>query len=411
MPEFLTLLPPPQALTLFLGQHFTPLQSEIIPTTQALHRVTASSVFAPHPLPTFRRSTVDGYAVRAMDTFGASESIPAYLTLTGETLMGESPTFSVSAAQCALIHTGGMLSDGADAVVMLEYTQSVSSDEIEVLRPVAVGENILKVGEDVAAEEEVIPRARRLRPAEIGGLMALGITALSVVRSPRVGILSTGDEIVSPEAVLQPGQVRDVNTYTLKALIEQCGGLPVIYGIIPDRKETLLAVASSALQECDVLIITAGSSASSRDLTAEVINLLGKPGVLVHGVNVRPGKPTILAACDGKPVVGLPGNPVSALVIAQLFIVPLMDTLLDLPPFQPQPNLLARLTLNVPSQTGREDWIAVRLIEQSGRLHAEPIFGKSNLIFTLVRADGLVHIPAAATGLNAGEMVEVLLMR
>jgi molybdopterin molybdotransferase len=160
-----------------------------------------------------------------------------------------------------------------------------------------------------------------------------------------------------------------------------------------------------------VLIITAGSSASSRDLTAEVINLLGKPGVLVHGVNVRPGKPTILAACDGKPVVGLPGNPVSALVIAQLFIVPLMDTLLDLPPFQPQPNLLARLTLNVPSQTGREDWIAVRLIEQSGRLHAEPIFGKSNLIFTLVRADGLVHIPAAATGLNAGEMVEVLLMR
>lgn len=410
MPEFLTLLPPPEALALLLSRLSAPLELESVAAEQALGRVTACEVIAPHPLPTFARSTVDGFALRAADTFGASDSIPAYLSVVGEVPMGAAPSFSLSPAQCALIHTGGMLPAGADAAVMVEHTQPVRAGEVEVLRAAAIGENVLKVGEDVSAGEVVIPLGTRLRPAEIGGLMALGITRLPVVRRPRVGILSTGDEIVPPAVILRSGQVRDVNTYTLSALVEQCGGLPMAYGIVPDRAEALRAAASRALTECDAVVITAGSSASTRDLTAEVIDCLGRPGVLAHGVNVRPGKPTILAVCDGKAVIGLPGNPLSALVIAGLFVTPLLERLLGLRQNRPKPAISARLTLNLPSQAGREDWIPVRLVRDGTHDRAEPLFGKSNLIFTLARADGLVRIPPDATGLNAGDSVEVILV-
>ena len=432
MTEFLDLLPPEVALARLLS-HLPVQQPPLNPTwvedcisDQALGRVTAEPVFAPHPLPTFPRSAVDGYAVRAADTYGASEGLPAYLNVMGEIPMGAVPKFDVKTGQCALIHTGGMLPEGANAVVMVEYTQNVRSahqesteDNLqsryiktgeEVLHPVAVGENMLVMGEDVATGQEVIPAGKRLRPADIGGLMALGITHLPVVRKPRVAILSSGDEVVSSQVDLKPGQVRDVNSYTLKALVEEAGGEPVLYGIIPDRPEILKATAERALTECDLLAVTAGSSASSRDLTSVVINKLGSPGVLVHGVNIRPGKPTILAVCNGKPAFGLPGNPVSALVIAKLFVVPVIQSLLGISRPKFQPSILARLTINVASQAGREDWIPVRLsLDEDGYL-AEPVFGKSNLIFTLSRADGLVRISSDATGLNGGEIVSVVLL-
>lgn len=410
MPEFLELLPPPQALSLLL-EHLPALpEAEIVETVQALGRVTAEPVFAPHPLPAFARATVDGYAVRAADTFGASDALPAYLNVLGEVPMGAAVDFALAPGQCAVIHTGGMLPQGADAVVMVEHTQSARPGEIEVLRAVAVGENVLKIGEDVSTGEEVIPAGVRLRPAEIGGLMALGLTQVVVARQPRVGILSSGDEVVSPEVEPAPGQVRDVNAYTLSALVQEAGGIPLRYGIVPDREYALRSVASRALAECAMVVITAGSSASTRDLTAQVINDLGKPGVLVHGVNVRPGKPTILAVCDGKAVIGLPGNPVSALVIATLFVKPVVEKLLGLRRGRPSPRLAARLTVNLPSQAGREDWVPVRLLSTPDGYQVEPIFSKSNLIFSLARADGLVRIPADATGLAAGEMVEVVLM-
>lgn len=391
--------------------YFSPTpQAELIDTVAALDRVTAGPVIAPYPLPSFPRSTVDGYAVRAVDTFGANDSLPAYLELIGEVPMGAAAKLSLSTGQCALIHTGGMLPAGADAVVMVEYTQSARPGEVEMLRATAPGENVLKVGEDVAAGQEVISAGVRLRPPEIGGLMALGHTRVRVARRPRVGILSSGDEVIPPDAEIGPGQVRDVNSYSLGALIEQAGGLPVRFGILPDRAEALRSAAAQALAECDVVIITAGSSASARDLTAEVIDSLGSPGVLVHGVDVRPGKPTILAVCNGKAVVGLPGNPVSALVIAGLFVVPVIQALLGLRSDRPTLRIRARLTTNLPSQAGREDWIAVRLQETPQGYLAEPVFGKSNLIFTLARSDGLVRIPPDATGLEAGELVEVTLL-
>ncbi len=409
MPEFLHLLPPQDALQYFLDELNPHPEPEEALTSEALGRVTLVEVQAPHPLPSFPRSTVDGFAVLAADTHGASDSLPAYLTLLAEVPMGAAPQFELKRGQCALIHTGGMLPNGADAVVMVEQTQSARPEEVEILRAVAVGENVLKVGEDVKRGQTVIEPGTRLRPAEIGGLMALGLTHVQVARQPRVGILSSGDEVVPPSSGLQPGQVRDVNAYTLSSLVTASGAIPVRYGIIPDKAAAMREAVRKAWQENDLVVVTAGSSASTRDLTAQIIDELGRPGVLVHGVNVRPGKPTILAVCDGKAMIGLPGNPVSALVIASLFVVPVIDALLGLKKHRPRPSVQASLTINLSSQSGREDWVAVRLLPDEGGQKADPIFGKSNLIFTLAQADGLIRIPPDANGLSAGTRVEVFL--
>ena len=338
--------------------------------------------------------------------------------------MGQAAGLALGPGECALIHTGGMLPDQADAVVMVEHTQTVSHEqgsmqphgEIEVLKATAAGENTIATGEDVAAGSEVIPAGRRIRPAEIGGLMALGITRINVARKPHVGLISSGDEVVPPSDRPKPGQVRDVNAFTLASLIEKYGGAPIQYGIVPDDRLLLREAAAKALAECEAVIVTAGSSASTRDMTAEVIDSLGAPGVLVHGVNTRPGKPTILGACEGKAVIGLPGNPVSALVNGYLFVAPVIERLLGLSGDEIRPSVTAQVTVNLASQAGREDWWPVRLLpltpetSQAATWKAEPIFGKSNLIFTLAAADGLLRIAPDATGLAAGEFVEVFLL-
>ncbi len=241
-----------------------------------MNRILAEDILAPHPLPDFQRTTVDGYAVRASDTHGASDSLPAYLTLIGEVPMGDSPSFEIAQGQCALIHTGGMLPNGADAAVMIEYTQSAYENEIEISRAVADGENVIRIGEDVAQGQLVLPKGTLVRPAEIGGLMALGFTSVRVGRKVKVGLISTGDEVIDPSQSPRPGQVRDINSYTLGALVEKSGGEAVRYGIISDQFEALKEAAAKALSECDVVIITAGSSASTRDMTADVIRDIGR---------------------------------------------------------------------------------------------------------------------------------------
>lgn len=410
MPEFLKLIPIEQALQILLSNMHVKVSRDRVQALNALGRVTAESIYSPISLPPFPRSTVDGYAVRASDTFGASESLPAYLRVNGEIQMGSSAGFDINQGETGLIHTGGMLPDSCDAVVMIEYTQQVSMDTVEILRSVAVGENIIKVGEDVHPGQEVISSGVRIRPAEIGGLAAIGVLELEVAKKPIVGIISSGDEVISPESSLLPGQVRDSNSYSLSALIDQAGGIPRRYGIFPDQFERLEAIATRALGECDMLVITAGSSASARDLTSRVINTLGSPGVLVHGVNIKPGKPTILAVCTQKVVIGLPGNPVSALVIAGLFVVPAVESLLGLTNVGVRTRLYARLSTNVPSQAGREDWVAARLYSDVSGYQVDPIFSKSNLIFSLVRANSTIRVPPDATGLSAGDMVEVQLL-
>jgi molybdopterin molybdotransferase len=411
MPEFLKVVPPTDALNRMLQAlpSRVEIPSEAISTADALGRILAQTVTAPHPLPPFPRTTVDGFAVRAVDTFGASASLPAYLRLVGEILMGRETDLEIGPGQAALLHTGGMIPPGADAVVMLEDTQRAQQDEIEVLKPVSVGQNVLQVGEDVKAGETVIERGTKLRPQEIGGLIALGVVEIHVFRRPTVGILSTGDEVVDPETEPGPGQVRDVNSYTLASLVQRAGGVAIRRGIIPDRFEALLDAATQAHREDDVVIITAGSSVSARDVTADVIQRLGSPGVLVHGVSIRPGKPTILAVAQGKPVIGLPGNPVSALVVAGLFVSPLVRHLAGMAGPQLVPTLRARLSTNIASTAGREDHVPVRIAVTPDGLAAEPVYGRSNLIFTLVRADGVIVIPPATTGLAANTEVEVRL--
>ncbi len=425
MTEFLKLRTAEEGWTVFLD-HFKPLvRSEECRVADALDRTLAEDVRAPHDLPTFVRSTVDGYAVRAADTFGATAGVPAYLDVIGEAPMGARTEISLDVGQAVLVHTGGMVPAGADAVVMLEYTNRAggplmsprapaapaggfSAFSIEVSRPVAGGENCIQVGEDVRAGELIIEAGRILRPQDLGALLAVGVVDIVAARQPRVAILSQGDEVVSPEQEPGPGQVRDINSYTLSALVRRAGGIPLTYPIAPDRQDALDALARKAFDNADVVVLTAGSSVSYRDLTANTINSLGKPGVLVHGVAVRPGKPTILALCDGKPVFGLPGNPVSCMNIFQLFVRPAIWLLQGTRPLRPH-TVQARLARNVAAASGRADFVRVRLEERDGEMWAVPVFGKSNLINVLVRSEGTFPVPLDSNGIPSGSVVTVTL--
>jgi molybdopterin molybdotransferase len=368
-------------------------------------------------LPNFRRSTVDGYALTAADTYGATPGLPAFLAVVGEVPMGQVSTVALGVGEAALVHTGGMIPKDADAVVMIENTQAVDGPSnqpgggegsIEVFKPVSQGENVIQVGEDIGDGDPVLAPGRQLRAQDIGGLLALGITEVEVAVPPRVAIISTGDEVVPPDQPILPGQVRDINSHSLAALTTRAGGTPILYGIVPDDRAALAAAAARAKAEADIVVLSAGSSVSYRDMSVDVIDGLGAPGVLVHGVSVRPGKPTIIAVCDGTPVYGLPGNPVSAMVIFDLFVTPTIRALLgaDTPP---QQQVQARLARNVSSVTGREDYVQVRLEERDGELWAVPVFGKSNLIYTLVHAEGMVKVALDSNGIRSGEWVTVLL--
>jgi molybdopterin molybdotransferase len=392
-----------------LAEHLAPLgRAEAAPLHAALDRVLAEDLRAPINLPSFPRSTMDGFAVRAADTYGASEGLPAYLNLCGEVPMGRASDLVVGPGQAARVHTGGMLPAGADAVVMVEHTQALNAGMIEVVRPVAVGENMIPIGEDVREGSLLFPAGHRLRPQDLGGLAGVGIVQAPVAARPRVAILSSGDEVVPAEATPGPGQVRDINSYTVAALIRRAGGEPVVHGIAPDDAAALDAMARAALGAADALIISAGSSVSTRDMTAEVIANLGAPGVLVHGVAIHPGKPTILAVAGGRPVFGLPGNPVSAMIAFELFVAPALARMLGAGA-APAPLSQARLTRNIASRPGREDFVPVRLERRADGLWADPVFGKSNQIYTMARADGLVRVPLDLNGLYEGDVVEVRL--
>jgi molybdopterin molybdotransferase len=396
MPEFFEVLAPTEARDLFLA-HIEPLgEAETIPTAAALGRTLAEPIRAPHPLPTFPRSTRDGFAVRAANTFGASGALPAYLRVVGEVPMGRAADVAVGDGEAAVVHTGGMIPPGADAVVMVEHVQAAAEGEVEILKAVAVGENVIPIGEDIAEGAIVMEAGQWLRPQDLGGLLALGITEVAAARRPRVAIFATGDEVVPPDATPGPAQVRDINSTTVAELTRAAGGEPVPPGILPDDFEVSLAVVRKALADgADMLVLSAGSSVSVRDVTAEIFARLGEPGVLVHGIAIRPGKPTILAMAGRVPLIGLPGNP----VVRRLQGGEMRRAGIA----------RARLAANIASVAGREDYVPARLVAREDGLWAEPVFGQSNLIFTLVRADGLVRIPLDKTGLEAGTEVEVVL--
>ena len=395
-----------EALTGFRPARRTP--AEPVPLSHALHRVPAAPVTAPHPLPGFARSTVDGYAVRAADTYGASEALPGYLTLAGTVLMGAEPEVAVGPGTAAAMPTGGVLPAGADAVVMVEYTQEAMPGTIEVVRPAAPGDGLVRADEDAAAGAELVPAGRPLRAQDLGMLAAAGLTSVSVHARPRVTIFSTGDEVVPPAtSQLRPGQVRDATAAALAAMVADAGGEPVPGGIVPDDRAALAAALRAALATSDLIVVSAGSSVGARDETAGVVAGLGPPGIWCHGLAVHPGKPTLLAEASGVPLIGLPGNPRSALVIFRLLGVPLVRLVGGCTQPPPEPVRRARLARDLPSATGRLDVVQVQLRDGL----AAPVFGLSALLSVLTAADGYLTVPEEATGLDAGTEVEVTLYR
>ncbi len=380
--------------------------AETVPLAGALHRVPVAPVTATHPLPGFARSTVDGYAVRAADTYGVSEGLPGYLDVAGAVLMGAEPDVTVSPGTVAVMPTGGVLPPGADAVVMVEYTQEAMPGTIEVTRPVAPGEGVVRADEDVAAGAQLVAAGRPLRAQDLGMLAAAGVTQLSVHARPQVTVFSTGDEVVPPDTgKLRPGQVRDATATALAGLIAQAGGVARQGGIIPDDQAALEAALRAALPASDMIVISAGSSVGARDETAAAVARLGPPGIWCHGLAIRPGKPTLLAECAGVPVIGLPGNPRSALVVFRLIGRPLVYRAGGCTTPPAEPVVRARLARDVASAAGRLDVVQVRL---DGGI-AVPLFGLSALLSILTAADGYVVVPQDATGLGSGTDVDVTL--
>jgi molybdopterin molybdotransferase len=399
-----------------------PPRTETLPFALAGGRVLVEDVASPEDLPALARSIVDGYAVRAADTFGASEGLPAYLAVTGEVMMGRAPQCAVEPGAAVRIPTGGMLPAGADAVVMIEHTEllpggpptgphgrrsaAVPLEGIEVRRPVAPAENVIRPGEDFRRQDVALTRGTRLRAPQIGLLAGLGITHVRAALPPRVAILSTGDEIVAPETVPEAGQVRDINGPALCAAVEAEGATPVFRGILPDRFDALLDAMCAARQDADLVLVSGGSSIGLRDEVSRAIDAAGPPGVLVHGVAMKPGKPAVLGLCDGIPVVGLPGHPTTVLVVFHVFVREIIGRLMGRAA-EPAPVVQARLTRRIASATGRTDYLRVRLERRDGALWAAPVLGKSGLISTMAAADGLAVIPEAVEGIEAGEEVAV----
>lgn len=401
----LTVKTPDEVLSI-LNTAFPPSPvPEEVSLSEARGRVLFAPVEAAEFVPGFDRSTVDGYAVRSGDTFGCSDAIPAILKLQGEVLMGEGAGCALNPGCCIAVPTGGAMPAGSDAAVMLEYTEDYGDGTIGVCKSAAPGSNLIFKGDDVRPGQAVLPAGRRLTVQDIGALAALGVSRVHVCRRPVVGIISTGDELVAVEETPGEGQVRDVNSAMLRSLVEEAGGEAVSFGALRDDEALLGEVLDRALERCDVVLISGGSSVGMKDATCRVMEERGE--VLFHGIAMKPGKPTILGRAAGKPIFGLPGHPVAAFFISWLFVRPLLDRLQGRTPRQYA--VPAVLTETVSANHGRAQYMGVFLSQRDGVRYAHPIRGKSGLITTLAGSDGYFCIPRDCEGAAAGETVQVYL--
>ncbi len=400
----------PVAVLQLIKKEFMALPAETVAIEAAGGLCLAEGLKSPGDVPGFDRSTVDGYAVAARDSFGAGESMPAMFELAGEVLMGRSAP-PINPGQCSLIHTGGMLPGNTDAVIMAEDAEACGSI-VNVYKQAAPGENVIHRGEDLRAGSTALKAGRLLRAAEIGMLASIGITEVKVHRQPQIGFFSSGDELVPYRSKqLGPGQIRDSNAPAVSYLARQFGAGFRYGGILPDNFEAFLGESRAMLGEVDFLVFSGGSSVGDRDFTARTMQELGRPGLLVEGIAIQPGKPTLLAKSGFKPVLGLPGHPVSALVIFSIFGRAIIEQLSGRAEEKLTPTLSAGLLRNIASRTGRTDYVRVKLgrDKATGELTAAPVFGRSGLLRTLSEADGLIVVPPEKEGLNAGDRVEVFL--
>ena len=400
MSLFLSVIPVAEAVTI-IRTLAVKSGEETIPLAEASNRILARDVHSDVDIPGFTRSVVDGYAVRARDTNGSSESIPAILSFRGRIAMGTAAGERVGPGECIYVPTGGVLPDGADATVMIENAEQLG-DEVLIKKPVAHGENILLFNEDFSKGEIVLSAGRKISAQDTGVLAAAGCTGVPVVRMPRFGIISTGNELVPATTLPGPGRIRDVNSFVLASFVESQGCMPVLFGIIRDDRDALREAVAQAVAGCDAVLVSGGSSKDERDMVAATIAEFGE--VLVHGIAIAPGKPTIIGRCSGKPVIGLPGHPASAFIVLVAIVRHLISGMTG-ETGTGMRTTWARLVQNVPSTRGREDYI--RVVVMGGV--ARPLFGKSGLLNTLVRSTGVVRIPAESEGLETGTMVEVIL--
>ena len=393
----------PEEVLALIETEFAPVAgSETVSLSAAIGRILAEDIAATEYVPDFDRSTVDGYAVRARDTFGCSDAIPAILPLQGEVLMGEGAEFDLNAEECVAVPTGGAVPRGADSVVMIEYTEDYGG-EIGISKPTAPGQNMIFRGDDVYPGKVILKKGRVLSSQDIGALAAIGRIHVPVVRPLTVGILSTGDERVPPEVTPGPGQVRDVNGPMLEAMLAAFGVRAVHYGIVIDDEAKLSATVTKAAAECDAVLMSGGSSVGVKDAACRIIESMGK--LLLHGIAIKPGKPTIIGKAGYKPLVGLPGHPVAAYFVTKLFILPLLGRLMGRN--QPSYTTTARVTESISANHGRAQYHCCRLERRDGQLYAHPIRGKSGLITTLAGADGYFCIDRDCEGLPQNAEVQV----
>ncbi|KPK27972.1 MAG: hypothetical protein AMJ61_03995 [Desulfobacterales bacterium SG8_35_2] len=389
-----------------------PAQKVSLSLDEALGRICAINIFSPENLPSHPRSTMDGYAVRARDTFGASEKLPAYLEIDGEVYMGELPDHGPNPGACYRIATGGILPPGTDAVVMLEHTVAIDTSMIEVVQPVASGAHIINTGEDIGEHDILLSQGHRIRPQDIGLLAGVGLLTIEVFPKVRVGIISSGDEIVPCSEMPPPGKIRDMNSVSLAAQVRKANAQPFFYGIASDKEEDLTSMMQEAKTANDIVLLSGSSSVGIRDLGEQVIEKMGVPGIIVHGVAVKPGKPVIIARAGDCMIFGLPGHPVSAAVAFDLFVRPAICHLAGmaddgLPQYR---TMKARLMRNLNSASGRTDFVRVQIkISADRKPEAYPILGKSGALSTMVRAHGYIEIAEKLQGLKEGELVEVVL--
>ena len=387
-----------------------PVKTENIPIYEAHRRVLAEDVVAPFDVPSFDRSIVDGYAVRAEDTFGAEEEKPIKLRLVGKVNVGETPSIAVNPMEAVEIATGAAVPEGANAIVMVEYA-SQEGNEVLIYRPVVEGENLMKAGDDIKRGEKILEEGEVLGPRKIGVLAALGHTEVKVYSRLKIAIISTGPEIVEPGKPLTPGKVYDINSYTVSAAVRELGAIPVNLGIVPDEEKEIEKAIKKALENADAVITSGGVSVGQKDLIPKVLARLGKPGILFCGTSIKPGKPTTFAVIDGKPIFSLPGQPTSALFAFIMLVRPALQRMAGIREERNLPTVEAYAGEKMFSARGRKTFITVNLKrDDSGRLIAYPVpKGLSGAITTLARAGGYVEIPENRQFIEFGEKVTVYL--
>lgn len=397
-----------KAQELIIGSlHKRKIPTERVELSASLGRIAAEYIFAQEDLPPFSRSTVDGFAVRSADTFGANESSPALFHIIGEVVMGEETLVELLPGQGVAIPTGGMLPRGADGIVMVEYTEKYDADTVMVLKMIAPGENVIAKGDDMQAENMIVPQGQKLAPQHIGALAACGWGSILVYQKVTVGIISTGDELVDIHEPVKFGQIRDVNSYALGAMLSEMGCIVKQMGIVKDNFQKFFEMLQQATATCQLVVISGGSSVGARDYTEKSIDALGSPGVLIHGITMKPGKPTIFGIADGVPIFGLPGHPVAAMMVCDQLVKLAAYKLMGKEKGVDEITIQAQLARNLASAAGRDDFITVKLRKQDGKYLADPILGKSGMISSMSEANGIIHISADKSGLYVGDLVEV----